>query len=157
MSLEEKWVLEREAADAFIQAYNEQNTTHFELAKHTDKPDFIATEKDTHETVGIEITHLFYDDEEAKLLLDRSKDNYLELVETGELIAVLNKRLVIKAEKGLQYTCDGPMFLVVRVASPLVHKSDIDAHEDLIHIPESPFEHIWLIFRDDVEQLKQIA
>ncbi len=160
MSLQEKWALEREAAEAFVFAFNELNSTHFKLAKHADKPDFTATEKDTNQTVGIEITHLFYDDEEAKLLLNRSQSNYMELVETGELIDVLNKRLAIKAEKGNKYIFNDPIHLVVRVASPLVHKSDFDKHNSKIQVPESVFEHTWLVFQDDstvpADKIKQL-
>lgn len=157
MGLEEKWALEREAAQTFIAAYNELNHSHFTLTKHTDKPDFVATEKDTNQTVGVEITHLFYDDEEAKLLLDRSEHNYLELVETGELINVLNKRLATKAEKGSKYDFSEPMILVVRVASPLVTKSDFEKLGQQVVVPESVFEHIWILFRDDTDNVLQLS
>ena len=70
--MNEKEALEEAACLYFIDAYNKEHGTYFEIKEHRDKPDFLAGDHSTSETMGVEVTHLYYDSEEAKTLLGKS-------------------------------------------------------------------------------------
>lgn len=159
MSQEEKWALEREAAELFVESQNQSDGTNLVLEKHSDKPDFIARD-DFGRTVGIEITHLFYDDDEARLLLGRTMSPHLPEEDAREIIEVLNRRLAQKEEKARKYKFDHSMILVIRVASPVFDKATFDEFQTLIKVPQSVFDQIWLLFNDESgvaeDNLKQL-
>lgn len=69
--MNEKEALEEAACLYFIDSYNKAHGTHFEIKEHKDKPDFLVEDSSTSETMGVEVTHLYYDSEEAKMLLGR--------------------------------------------------------------------------------------
>ena len=71
ISMGEKEDLELAACIYFINRYNQEHNTNLELVKHTDKPDFILSDAVTGERVGVEVTHLYYDENEAKMILGR--------------------------------------------------------------------------------------
>ncbi len=148
---QDKWNLEREAADLFIHSYNALHGAEFVLTKHIDKPDFVATDKELGLSVGIEITHLFYDEDEARLLLGKTSNHVIaDEVVLDKLVSVLNNRLKTKSEKAKHYQYYNDMILVIRVASPVFDKATFDALERYISIPQTTvFDQIWLLFHSE--------
>lgn len=146
--MNEKARLEKATLDYFLEAYNGLRGTHLELKEHSDKPDFIVKDSETNQIVGIEVSHLFYDPDEAKILLGRSAEPIHNLMNSTELLATLNKLLHNKTESAQKYEFKGKMFLIVRVASPIFDKSTFDMFEEGIVIPPNVFNEIWLVFRD---------
>ncbi|RLC36773.1 hypothetical protein DRH29_03825 [candidate division Kazan bacterium] len=155
----EKKKLEKAAFDYFIKSYNLFNGTNFQFNKHSDKPDFIA--EDDGQMLGVEVTHLFYDDNEAKILLGRADKRISGIMKADELIKTLNIKLADKVEQAAKYDFKNRMILVIRVASPVFDKSDFDREENSIKVPQSVFSEIWMLFYDtntqswsDLKQLK---
>ena len=69
--MNEKQNLELAACTYFIDSYNTIHRTSFQLIAHQDKPDCLLQDVVTGEQVGVEVTHLYYDTEEAKMVLGR--------------------------------------------------------------------------------------
>lgn len=146
--MNEKVRLEKAALDYFIKAYNSLRGTHLEFKEHSDKPDFIVKDSESNQIVGIEVKHLFYDPNEAKILLGRSAMPNHSLMSSTELVTTLNKLLKNANESAKKYEFKDKMFLIVRVASPVFDKSPFDMFEgDIINLP-TIFSEIWLVFYD---------
>lgn len=148
--MSEKKKLERAAFDYFIDVYNHQSGTTFVFRKHHDKPDIIAID-DNKNILGVEITHLYYGDEEAKLLLGRSDKKTFEMVALGGLIENLNELLNEKIKQAKNYKFNDDVILVIRVASPVFEISDFEHQINTINIPKNTFTEIWLLAHDSRE------
>lgn len=146
--MNQKQRLERSVLDRFLEAYNQLNGTHLRFRKHSDKPDFIAEDSTCNHVIGIEVTHLYYDPDEAKILLGRSSKNNHDSMYANELIVTLNKRLQNKTESARKYKFKHKMLLIVGVASPIFDKSTFDRYGEDIIIPAGVFDEVWLVFRN---------
>lgn len=147
--MNEKEALEEAACLYFIDSYNKAHGTHFEIKKHQDKPDFLMRNPDTGEMMGVEVTHLFYDSEEAKMLLGRSS---LPLQPDKEksfyaLAGRLNDLLAKKVKVAVAYDFGYKIFLLVRVACPIFNKSHFEMCSDWIDLHSgNPFAEVWFLF-----------
>lgn len=144
----EKEALEEAACLYFIDAYNKANGTHFEIKKHQDKPDFLIGDASTGEMMGVEITQLFYDKEEATTLLGRPSS--ASQPDEGKIFYALAGRLNDLLEKKIKvafrYDFGGKLFLLVRVACPVFNKSHFEVYSDWIDLPSgNPFAEVWLL------------
>lgn len=146
--LDEKWLLEQAAAENFVSTINNMYSTSYEILKHTDKPDILIGDQATGDKIGVEITHLFYDDEEAKTLLGKSPEIHNGLESAISLIGNLNRLLEQKAKKARGYDHNYQLALLVRVVSPVFDKKYFDRYESYIKVPDSDYRHIWLLFFD---------
>ena len=146
--MNEKTKLEKAALDYFVEAYNNRGFTKLKFKKHSDKPDFIVEDSQTNRAIGIEIKHLYYDCDEAKILLDRSDKPIHNMMNSTKIIMKLNKLLQNAAESAKKYGFKDELFLIVRVASPIFDKSSFDMFEGDIVIPSILFKEIWLLFYD---------
>lgn len=133
----------------------------FRIVCHQDRPDFLVQEPSSGEKVGIEVAHLFQDDEEARMLLGRSQEWGHSTVTSSDLITRLNDLLRQKAQKVEDYDFAGSLFLLIRVASPTFDRESFVALQTDINIPFCRFSEIWLLFYDfngaswsDLMQLK---
>jgi hypothetical protein len=147
--MEEKARLERAACEGFVQSYNAKYCTSFVVKEHRDRPDFLIADA-FGEKIGIEMTHLYYDREQAKTSLGRGeKEKFHGTMRTGELITALNTLLESKAAQAAKYNFGNRLFLVIRNTSPIHELADFEMFEEDIHIPPShPFSHIWLLCQD---------
>lgn len=148
MKMSEKTELEEAACNYFIDAYNQRRGTAFKIKQHRDKPDFVVEDPVSGQVVGIEITHLYYDPEDAKMLLGRSNKKLHEPhgpMNDTDWIDTLSTRLQEKDLAGREYNFEHRMFLVVRVAPSPFDKSTLQMYEDDIVIPPSAFDEIWLL------------
>lgn len=140
----EKIILER-----FIIAYQKRFGVRFTCIDHRDKPDFEVINPDTNEHIGIEVTGIYQNTEEAKIQYWAVDDWDVFEGSTDELISSLNNRLEDKAKKSKSYIFDGRMFLAILLGSLVFNqKLDIDFIQNQIAIPENRFSEIWLIIRD---------
>ncbi|MDP4161114.1 MAG: hypothetical protein Q8911_15370 [Bacillota bacterium] len=146
--LNEKWLIEEGAALALVETLNLQQGTNYEILKHGDRPDIVIENKLDGTRLGVEVTHLFYDAEEARLVFGRSRkqDHPPEYIE--EYIRRLNALLQQKSEKAKGYNHEYPLALLVRVVSPVFHMYDFKAYASRIVVPPSDFKIIWLLFYD---------
>lgn len=143
----EKKKLEEAACRYFLEAYNRKQDTHFKILKHGDRPDFVV--QDGGKTLGIEITHLYYGDEEAMELLGKLDKASPQVEIFPTLVENLNALLSDKSKQAKGYDVSRPVILVIRAASPVFNDEDFDQLEENIMVPESLFREIWLLARDD--------
>ena len=151
---DEKDKLEGYALDYFLNKHK----PYWELVEKKEKPDFLLRSKETGKQFGIEVTHLWYDDEEARMLLGRSNKKVSDLQNADTLIKELNNRLVKKDTKARKYKFDKPMFLLIRITSRVFDKSTFDMYEtDIVIPPDCIFKAIWLLFYNfDTQKWKDL-
>jgi len=150
--LDEKWLIEEGAALALLEILNFQQGASYEIAEHADRPDIVIENRLDGKRLGVEVTHLFYDSDEARFVFGRSHKpshppEYIE-----EYIQRLNGLLQQKSEKAKGYNHEYPLALLIRVVSPLFHMYDFKAYASRIVVPPSDFEIIWLLFYDFLER-----
>jgi len=151
--MNERLALERAACNYFLDSYNRLHDTAFEIVDHRDKPDFWARDTRSGEKIGIEVTHLFFDSREAKILLGRSPDGTHGTMTISELIERLNDLLAQKITQTAKYNFEGRLFLLVRVASPIFDKKDFEIFEDEITFPPgNVLDEVWLLFLNQTTQ-----
>jgi hypothetical protein len=148
---EEKHQLERTAVRLFLSIYNLNNLAKLRLLYQRDIPDAVLQQQDQR-LLGMEITHLFYDSEEAKMLLGRSKGRVDSQEVVEMLIAELNKRIQIKEIKIDHYESDYPIALLIRNVSATFGMSDILRAKELLYKPQGRFTNVWFLSRDGTEE-----
>ncbi len=144
----EKKSLERAAIELFIAIYNANNERQYRLLYQQERPDAVLEDKLLRSKLGMEITHLFYDAEEAKMLLGRSMQSIHDPESLENLIAGLNHLIAVKEEKRNGYSKAYPVSLLIRNVSPVFGMSDILGIRDRIVRPKAEFEDVWLLSRD---------
>lgn len=149
MTQNEKRLMEIAAIQIFLQHYNQINGSDYSLLRMQERPDALITNSQGV-ILGIEVTHLFYEPYEAKMLLGRSEDDYLHTTQYMEhLIAELQRILDRKMEKGTTYEFEMPMILVIRSASPVFFGEDFLYRVQDLHIKPEIFKEIWLLVREN--------
>jgi len=158
--LDEKWLIEEGAALALVELLNLQQGTKYEIYKHSDRPDIILENQFDGSRLGVEVTHLFYDSDEARFIFGRSQEKVHSPEHIEEYISRLNALLQQKSEKAKGYNHEYPLALLIRIVSPLFHMLNYNTYESRIVVPTSDFKIIWLLFYDFVERrwtrLKQL-
>ena len=143
----EKQELELAACTYFIHSYNAIHRTNFELIAHQDKPDCLLQDVVTREHVGVEVTHLYYDRNEAKMVLGRLPKQPYGVMTLDQYIEKLNAEMAKKANRAAKYNHEGKLILLIRVASPIFDKQDFEMYEEDIVVPKlNTFAEIWLLF-----------
>lgn len=147
-SLNEKWLIEEGAAQALVELLNSRQGKDYKIIQHTDRPDIVIENQQDGSRLGVEVTHLFYDSEEARSVFGRShvQSHPPEYIE--EYIRRLNLLLQQKSEKAKGYSHKDPLALLIRVVSPVFHMLDFETYASRIVVPASDFEMIWLLFYD---------
>lgn len=152
--LDEKWLLEENAALALVEILNIQQGNNYKILMHEDRPDIVIENQTDGKRLGVEVTHLFYDSEEARYVFGRSSQQnfppnpqYIE-----EYVRRLNLLLQQKSEKAKGYNHDYPLALLIRVVSPLFHLCNFKVYADSVVVPSSDFDIIWLMFYDFEER-----
>jgi hypothetical protein len=144
---QEKRALERAAVKMMVDIYNRNHDNKLRLLYQQEKPDAVLQDA-YRRKLGMEITHLFYDAEEAKRLLGRSPDHIQRLEVIEQLIQVLNTRIQIKEHKITTYSTAFPIGLTIRNLSSAFGMSHILQAKASIYKPQGKFTNIWLLSRD---------
>ncbi|SDN38772.1 hypothetical protein SAMN04487897_102737 [Paenibacillus sp. yr247] len=144
---DEKKALEQVAIDIFLELYNVNNKVTLRMVQQQEKPDALL-EDARNNRVGLEVTHLFYDTEEARLMMSRS-----ELTKPGAevldtFLQVINDRIQSKEQKFKDYSQDYPCMLLIRNVSLLFGMSDILGRKHKLVLPCGHFTQVWLLSRD---------
>jgi len=135
--------------DRFLIAYQKRFGVELTIITHRDKPDFEVIDPITNEHIGIEVTGVYQNEEEAKIQYWAVDDWEKFEGSTDEILSSLNMRLRDKAEKSKSYIFNGRMFLAIFLGSLVFNqKSDVDFIRNQIVIPDNKFSEIWLIIRD---------
>ncbi|OPH50683.1 hypothetical protein BC351_35825 [Paenibacillus ferrarius] len=144
---DEKKAMELAAVDIFLALYNRNNPIDLRLIQQQEKPDALLEDEASH-PIGLEVTHLFYDTEEARRMMSLSELTRPgpELLET--FIKVINDRIRTKEHKFKDYSHDYPCMLLIRNVSLLFGMSDILGMKNKLVLPEGYFTQVWLLSRD---------
>ncbi len=152
--LDEKWLIEESAAQALVELLNNQQGKNYKIFRHADRPDIVIENQADGTRLGVEVTHLFYDSEEARFIFGRSEEHdyppapeYIE-----EYVRRLNNLLQQKSEKAKGYNHEYPLALLIRAVSPLFYMCNFEAYAPSIVVPPSDFQIIWLLFYDFEER-----
>lgn len=144
----EKKKLEKSALDHFLIKYSRK----LKILKHDDKPDFTLLDLSDNQKIGAEISHLFFDSREAKMLLGRSEQNRHGTMTASSLIGNLNNLIINKNEKIKGFAIHDKFFLIIRTASPIFDRSTFDLFEKNIDTSKSEYDEIWLICNEDTNR-----
>jgi hypothetical protein len=147
MMREEKSRLERAAMLMFLRALRLNYGRELHIWEQRERPDFVARGP-WGKWVGVEITHLYHNEEEARYLNGRAPEGIHPLTSVAQLVDALNRSLQNKALRSYGYEAHEELILLIRVPSPEVQKSVVMAHRDQVSVPESAFDEIWMLFYD---------
>ena len=145
---DEKLRLEEDAIELFIQVSRAGRGVSYHIVAKQESPDFVLADE-SENMIGVEVTHIFYDSEEAKMLLGRSDKKTHGLENLDNFIKELNIALKKKGEKGINYDFDYPLLLLIRNASPFWGLSDIKHSLDKLQVPTGIYQEIWLLTKDN--------
>ncbi|HBY19413.1 MAG TPA: hypothetical protein DEG71_00050 [Clostridiales bacterium] len=148
---EKEW-LEKSLISYFIKAINNMHNTNYSITIHRDRPDFIIGDTLQNKNFGVEITHLFYDEEEAKELLGHVPMINSKVENIEHYINILNKLLNKKAHKAKAYDHSHELVLLVGITSPLFTWGDFENSREYIVIPQNDFSIICLVFFNEEHQ-----
>lgn len=143
----EKTLLEEYALKYFIEDYERQTGIKGIIISRQEGPDAVVEINGVR--VGLEITHLYYDKDEAKMLFGRSENKQHGLERFDRLIYELNELLQKKAIKSFTYNCEYQVSLLIRNGSPIYGLTDFKKSQDNILIPHNKYLNIWFLSRDD--------
>lgn len=148
MAVYEKKRLEREAIDLFVGLYNQTADNRLRLLYQQEKPDAVLMDTRGNK-LGLEITHLFYSEQEARQLFQQEHRSIIFCVESIDtLIDSLNQLVLRKEAKSAGYSSDYPLALLIRNLSPSFGWSDFNQAWEKIKTPTAAFTEIWLLTRD---------
>jgi hypothetical protein len=145
--IREKRALERAAIRIFLRLHNERYEPKYRLLYQQERPDAVL-ENRLRGQMGLEITHLFYDAHEAKLVLGRTDEPRSEPGAVGIWLSELNERIRSKEVKFAAYSHKYPLSLLIRNASPEFGLSELRRRRDSVVRPQVLFERIWFLSRD---------
>lgn len=143
---EEKAELEQAALDLFLTIYNANRDVPISVLHRQERPDFVLTDPDDN-VLGLEVTHLFYDQLEAMTLLGRSNLSIHGYEVISESLDTLNRLLKQKEEKMRKYEADYPVSLLIRNSTRIFGMSDFLKYKETIYKPDGAL-HIWFLSRD---------
>jgi hypothetical protein len=134
----------------FAQAYSRHYGSELNTPIHRDKPDFAATDSDTGQVLGIEVTGVYQDAREAEINYWLEGDWGIISGNAEGLVAHINRALAEKAAKALAYEPIGPFILAIWVGSFIFNlKSDAEFLARSLAIPPNPYSLIALVITDD--------
>lgn len=116
---------------------------------YQDMPDFLATIPTTGELIGIEVTGVYQDEEEAKIQYWRVDKWGKYTGDQKKIIAEMNRILASKAQKSREYDFDGRLLLVLFLGSLVFNEAiDMKYMRPYLNIPDNGYSEIWVIVRD---------
>lgn len=143
---DEKYALEEAAVSIFISLYNLNHKDQLEIVERRECPDFVIKNMKGN-LIGLEVAHLFYDSEEAKMLLGRSTKEIHGTENTEDYIETLNGLLKQKEKKIIKYETTYPTTLLIRNASPIFGMSCFLREKTMIYKP-SKYNQVWFVSKD---------
>jgi hypothetical protein len=114
-----------------------------------ESPDFIAINQKTGKILGIEISGVYQNPEEAKLQYWRQEGwNGFFKGDQLKIIDEFNRVISEKAQKSFSYNIQGNLLLAIYLGSIVFNEAiDMKFMNPHIIIPENNFDEIWVIIR----------
>lgn len=141
----------------FASAYVDRCGCHLDSFVKREKPDFEATIQETGRKIGIEFTGLFQDERQAKINYNERLEWGSHILEVDKIVEELNRLLIKKIERVLQYEFEGKIILAIWVGS-FIFNTPQDFLKILprINVPESRFSEIWLVLQQNDISIKPV-
>ena len=136
---------------SFLKYFNKEKQSNFELKDRREQPDFEIIDQSTGKVLGIEVTDLFYDDDDAKILLGRTNETISNSQYSDALMEKLSCRIKSKEKRAKNYLYTGHLLLIIRIASPIWGKSTFEMFRSDLSISTEIYREIWLVFLNDSE------
>ena len=159
--MKEKDALAFYALQHFIVSYNQSYGGELQLVELRQPPEPDALCLLNGEELGVEVTHLYGSDLDARRRLGRlenkSPTGEEELANrlTPLQDRVLDKLNCLLRDKAGKNYNRSPVWLLVRNAFPLWSRQDFEEHMEEILVPENhQFHHIWLLAERDGDLLQ---
>jgi hypothetical protein len=140
----------------FKDVYEKEKDIILENIVHDESPDFIAINKNDDSSVGIEVTGVYQNKEEAMLQYWR-QDGWQDFFvgDQSELIKAFNDVLSKKAKKSFKYTPADKQILAIYMGSMVFQESiDLEFMRPEIIIPENKFSEIWILIKSYESKFK---
>jgi hypothetical protein len=119
------------------------------VEKNRERPDFSVRINKTGELIGVEVTGIFQNEEEAKIMWGKYKNWNKFTGDNEELINELQRIIYKKIEKVLEYDFDGRIFLVIFLGSIVFNEwADACYLHKYLNIPFNKFERIYLLVKE---------
>lgn len=148
----DKKKLERHAVDLFVDRFYNIFGAKYKILELRERPDALL-ETERGKKIGVEIAHLFRNQDEARFLLGKAEkiELYFELAENYEDHLIALNQLLKKKERVMgKYEVDFPIVLLIRSATPDLTYNKMKLLEEKLYIPKN-CEDIWLLLDDDKE------
>ncbi len=144
----EKRRIEHEAIKLFIALVNARSEGQVRLLYQRERPDAVLENTRNRTKLGVEITHLFYNENEARQMFGRSVQQDNGPGSFAILLDELNNRIARKEAKFTHVKLDYPISLLIRNASSLYGLTHFIANAEQIARSRHIFQDIWLLTRD---------
>jgi len=144
--MNEKLWLEESLMDYFIDSMNKMHGLSYSIVAHKDRPDFIIREKNQNKKFGVEVTNLYYDQEDAREIFGRGIITNSKVENIEHYVYILNQLLCKKAQKSKGYDPNLDLILLIGITSMLFDRNDFENSISDILLPESKFSIICLVF-----------
>lgn len=142
----EKKNLEKQAIMIFLSLFNIEIKSNYRVIAIQECPDALIENGDGN-ILGLEVTHLFYDFLEAKIVLGKIRSKARRPEEFTILLNGLNELLKKKVNKLSNYKNENPCLLLIRNTSLVFGMNDFIDNREKIEIPKNNFQSIWLVSR----------
>lgn len=150
--MNEKQWLEESLINYFTSVINTIFNFSFFVVTHRDRPDFIIKEPYRNKIFGVEVTNLYYDEEDAKEILGRGNINHPKIETIEHYIYMLNKLLEKKSRKAEGYDQNHELILLIGITSQLFTREDFENSREDIIIPQNRYSIICLVFFNESNQ-----
>jgi hypothetical protein len=143
--------------DRFVQAYKILYGIQLVNIEKRESPDYKAYDPQKESYLGIEITSVYQNTEEAKIQYSAVENWNIFHGSLEELISKLNLILINKANKSYKYENIGELVLAIWVGSLVFNeKIDFDFIKNKITIPNNCYKRIWLILHNSKDNMPQL-
>lgn len=144
--MNEKLWVEESLMNYFIDSMNKMHGLCYSIAVHKDRPDFIIEETKQNKIFGVEVTNLYYDNEDARELYGRGNMVNSKVENIEHYIYTLNQILCKKTVKAKGYDPNLDLILLIGITSLLFDRDDFENSIPDIFIPDNKFSVICLVF-----------
>jgi hypothetical protein len=135
--------------ERFVSAFHREYGIKLRSIVHRDKPDYSAFDPSRNITIGIEITGVYQDDEEAKIQYWALDEWDLIIGSLEQIIARINEGIEKKVISAENYQFKQYLVLAIWIGSLVFNeRRDMDFIKQELIIPKNVFRDIWLIIQN---------
>lgn len=150
--MNEKSWLEESLIHYFIDSINKMHGSNYCVTVRRERPDFVIADKSQNKKFGVEVTNLYYDNEDAREIFGRGTIDNSKVEHIEHYVYILNKLLAKKSHKAKGYDPRLNLMLVIGITSMLFDRKDFESSIPDIIIPDNRFSVICLVFFNELNK-----